>query len=283
MKILTFDIEDWWVYDYNGIGNKTDWLPRLDGYLNQILDLLDERNIKATFFILGEVAKNYPIVVRRIAERGHHIGCHSFSHKFLKNITPDEFLEDTLKALDAIENCIGYKVNAYRAPAFSITEHNKWALSILAENGIEYDCSIFPVMRSFGGFPTYKERVPSIIEIGGYRIKEFPISPANVLGRDVVYSGGGYFRLFPYWKIKSLVDSNEYVMTYFHVKDFDKKQKRIYTSLEGESTFIRYIKRYYGLSRSFANFNRLIVDFDFMNLLQADRRINWSNQPLVKL
>ncbi|MDR1055991.1 MAG: polysaccharide deacetylase family protein [Prevotellaceae bacterium] len=283
MRILTFDIEDWWAYDYYKIGDKRDWLPRIDNYLDETLDLLDERNTKATFFILGKLAKDWPKVVTRITSRGHHIGCHSFSHKFWNNSTPKEVAEDTHKALDIIENITGKKVDAYRAPAFSVTEKNSWILSILAENGIEYDCSIFPSTRSYGGFPSYKTKLPSVIHINGTLIKEFPVVTASILGREVAYSGGGYFRMFPYWKIRSLVQENEYVMTYFHIKDFDKDQIRTYRSFEGESAISRYFKKYYGLKGNFSKFCKVVNNFDFISVEQADKMINWAQQPRIIL
>lgn len=153
----------------------------------------------------------------------------------------------------------------------------------MAENGIEYDCSIFPATHSFGGFPTYKTKIPAIIEIDGHRMKEFLMAPANILGRDIVYSGGGYFRIFPYWKIKSLTKESEYVMTYFHVKDFDKEQKRTYRSFEGESALSRYVKKYYGIETGFSKFQKFISDFDFISVEQADKIIDWDKQAVVKL
>lgn len=283
MNILTFDIEDWWVYDRYRIGEKSDWRPRLDGYLNRILDLLDERNIKATFFILGEVAKCSPEIVKQICQKGHHIGCHSFSHIFFGKATPEQVMEDTKKAIETIENVIGRKVDAYRAPAFSITEKNSWILSVLLENGIKYDCSIFPATRSYGGFPSYKTKVPSIIEVKGEMIKEFPIAPVQIFGHEIVYSGGGYFRLFPYIKIKSFMEQNDYVMTYFHIKDFDYAQKKTYRSFEGESALSRYIKKYYGLKNCFPKFCRLVSQFDFVSVEQADKLLDWNQQPCIKL
>lgn len=283
MYILTFDIEDWWAYDHYKIGHKADWLPRLDNYLAKALDLLDSRSIQATFFILGELAKSYPEVVARIASRGHHIGCHSFSHRFWGEATPQEVAEDTRIALDIIENVVGKKVDAYRAPAFSITEKNSWILSILAENGIKYDCSIFPSTRSYGGFPSYETKLPSVIYVNDIMIKEFPIATAMMLKREIAYSGGGYFRMFPYWKIKSLVRNNEYVMTYFHIKDFDKDQIRLYHSYRGESAPSRYIKNYYGLKNNFAKFCKLISDFDFVSVEQADKMMDWNVQPHIHL
>ena len=283
MNILTFDIEDWWVYDHYKIGAKPDWLPRLDNYLSIILEILDTRSIRATFFILGILAKSYPEIVSRIASHGHHIGCHSYAHRFWREATQTEVSEDTRIALDTIENVVGKKVDAYRAPAFSITEKNSRILVILAENGIKYDCSIFPSERSFGGFSGYKTKSPSIIHLNGISIKEFPIAPATILGREIVFSGGGYFRMFPYWKIKSLILKNDYVMTYFHIKDFDKDQTRTFRALEGESALLRYIKKYYGLNSCFSKFCKLISEVDFVSVVQADKMLDWSVQPQINL
>ncbi len=276
MNILTFDIEEWWAYDHYSIGEKEDYLPRLNGYLDYILDLLEERNFKATFFCLGEVAKKEPQTIKKISSKGHQIGSHSFSHIFLGDLNPNEIKEDTRKSIDTIENIIGEKVIIYRAPAFSITEKNKWVLEILAENGITHDCSIFPSNRSFGGFPSFKYRSPAIINYNGVCIKEFPISTTNIMGKEIAYTGGGYFRLFPYWKLKSTIRKNDYVMTYFHIKDFDKEQIRRYRSFHGESAISRYIKSYYGLNNSFNKFIKLLNDFTFISVEQADALIDWN-------
>ncbi len=283
MRILSFDVEDWWGYDYYKMGNRSDWEPRLNNYLYHILDLLDEKSIKATFFILGKVAASNPEVVKEIANRGHHIGCHSYSHIFWKNPSEKNVIEDTNRALGAIENCIGSKVDAYRAPAFSITRDNSWILSVLVDAGIKYDCSIFPTTRSIGGFPEYKTNLPGLIQISGCLIKEFPISSSVVFGREIVFSGGGYFRLFPYSITKLLIQKSEYVMTYFHVKDFDKDQKRVFSSLDGESAFVRYFKSYIGLGSCFDKFEKLISDFHFCSVAEADAIVKWKDVPVVSL
>jgi len=280
MNILTFDIEDWWVYDHYSIGKKENYLPRINCYLDYILDILDERNFKATFFCLGEVADKYSDVIKLIASRGHHIGCHSFNHRFFGNLTPEEIAEDTRKALDVIENIIGEKVTAYRAPAFSITEKSKWIFGILADHGIKYDCSIFPADRSFGGFPGFYKKGPSVIKYQNSLIREFPISVTHFLRKDWVCTGGGYFRIFPYWKIKSCVRESDYVMTYFHIKDFDKDQQRRFASFQGESAIVRYFKNYYGLNGSFLKFQKFLADFDFISVKQANVQINWDQVPI---
>lgn len=284
MNILTFDIEDWWVYDHYSLGNASDYLPRLDSYLSEILDLLDLRGFKATFFCLGLVAQKYPHVIRKIASRGHHIGCHSNSHRFLGDLSPKQFEEDTKQAIQIIEDTIGLKVDAYRAPAFSISEDSKWAFEILVENGIKYDCSIFPAKRSFGGFPSFKGNGPTIIQYNNTSIKEFPMSLIKIFGKEMAYSGGGYFRLMPYHFIKKIADQSNYVITYFHIKDFDDKQLKKFSLLsEKESTIIRYFKHYYGISNAYIKFQRFVNDFEFVSLAQASEMIDWDKVPLIKL
>jgi len=284
MKILTFDIEEWWVYEQYKLGDPKKYLPRLDWYLSEILESLDEKNFKATFFCLGEVAHKHPEVIKKIHNRGHHVGCHSYSHQFFgKHTTPDEVEKDTKKALAVLEDIIGEKVNAYRAPAFSITEKTKWILEVLIDNGIKYDCSIFPADRSFGGFPGYNQTVPTTIDINNKFIKEFPISVTKLINTHIATAGGGYFKLIPYPIIKSLVSKNDYLMSYFHLKDFDKKQVRKYTSFHGEAAYKRYFKNYYGLNGSFPKFIKLLSNYEFISVEQASEKITWDNSLLIKL
>ena len=143
MNILTFDIEEWYLRKLR-YGDTYDKYEVLDSYLHQILDALEERRMKGTFFCVGGMATDFPEVVRLIDQRGHEIGCHSNRHTWLNKMTEPEVREDTKQAIDALEQCIGKKVRSYRAPAFSIGESNPWAFEILAECGIKRDASVFP-------------------------------------------------------------------------------------------------------------------------------------------
>lgn len=283
MNILTFDIEDWWLYKKISSEVESDYIPRLNNYLNTILDTLDDKGYRATFFCLGTLGEEFPDIVKEIDSRGHEVGCHSYSHGFFKDAPRELFEEDTKKGVQVLEDLIGKKITSYRAPAFSITEQNKWALEVLADNGILYDSSIFPTFRSFGGFPTYNTDQPSIIEYNGITLKEFPISLTKILGKELAYSGGGYFRLFPYRKTKSIIENSNYVMTYFHIKDFDKEQVKKFKSYAGENAIFRYFKSYYGLSSSFKKFNKLLNDFEFVDIKQANDLIDWSKEKVIHL
>ena len=275
MNILTFDIEDWWVYDHYKIGNKSDWLPRLNDYLNRILDVLDKKKIQATFFCLGIVAREYHDVIKLIDSRGHQIACHSDQHEFLFEKSCDFFYNDTKQAIDSLEQVIGKKVTGYRAPAFSFTEKNKWVFEILHELGIEFDCSIYPANRAFGGYANFNETKPCIIKYNSVAIKEFPMALTTIFGKRIAYAGGGYFRILPYSFIKKAIEKSDYVITYFHLKDFDHKQKNVLWN--------RYIQSYYGVKEAFDKFLKLINDFDFVSLNQASEMINWDEVPIIQL
>ena len=279
MRILTFDIEDWYCHDCES-GDK-EWASkevRIYEGVDRILDSLAERDQKATFFVLGWLAEHHPQVIRKIASAGHHIGCHTYQHELLTRLNRREMYEDVYRAKSEIENVIGIAIDAFRAPAFSITEKNIFALDVLAELGFKYDCSMFPAARDYGGMPTYGIGEPRTIDHDGYLFKEFPINPADILGRKVVFSGGGYFRLFPYWLVKTLTEHQEYTMTYFHPSDFDPGQPDM-----KHLPLLRRWKNRVGLKTSFGKYKQYISDFDFVNLTEADKLIDWDSVETVKL
>lgn len=272
MNILTFDIEDWYNVDFNTEDfNWSKYEVRIYEGVDKILSRLESSNMKGSFFCLGWIAENHPDIIRRIDSLGHHIGCHSYQHQLLYRFTPKEFREDTLKAKYLIEDVIGKEINAFRAPAFSITKKNLWALDILVQLGFTYDCSLFPAKHDYGGYPDYCTKGPSIINLPSGILKEFPINFHQILGKNIVFSGGGYFRLFPYWLIKRWSTKATYLMTYFHPRDFDPNQP-IFETQKG----IRKFKSYVGLSKSFSKFDQYLKDFEFINILQADNLINWD-------
>ena len=275
MNILTFDIEEWIVYDYYDKGGKTYFLPVLDKYLHLLLDLLDKHDHKATFFCLGQLAELYPYVIRQITERGHEIGCHSHIHRLVTTMNPDAFYKDTQLALQKLEDVYGKKITSYRAPSFSITEQNTWAFEVLADLGIVYDSSLFPASRSFGGFPSLSVSQPFILKIKEKELKEFPINLKKVFIKEIAFSGGGYFRLIPYPYIKKWTKKSSYTMTYFHIRDFDAEQKQVYS--------LRYFKSYYGIKKALGKLQKYMADFQFITLEQANQIIDWGNVPVITL
>ncbi len=280
MNILTFDIEDWYNCDF--ISEDFDWDKyevRIYESVERILNELDKRGLKGTFFCLGWLAEKHPEVIKSIHNAGHQIGCHSYQHELSFRFNRESFKEDTLKAKILIENVIGEKINIFRAPGFSITKNNTWALEVLSELGFEYDCSMFPAPHDYGGMPSYGSGVPKQILLpSGNIIKEFPINIKPVLGKNIVFSGGGFFRLFPYCLINHWAKDSEYIMTYFHPRDFDTGQP-VVKSLP----LMRKFKSYVGIKGAFLKFHKLLDNYDFVNVQEANKMIDWDNTQTIKL
>ncbi len=272
MNILTFDIEEWFHCDFiSDDKNWSNYEVRIYDSTDFILDTLSKYNRKATFFILGWVAEKHPEIVKKIYNEGHEIGCHSMKHELVHSFTPQEFKEDTKNAINVIEQIVGEKVIMYRAPAFSITEETPWAFEILNELGITHDASIFPAKHDYGGFPTFGSSEPSIIETNGISIKEFPMNIHKIFNKSIVFSGGGFFRLFPYNMIKKWTLDSEYVMTYFHPRDFDKDQPMLQ-----HLPLMRKFKSYYGLKDAGAKFDKYISDFKTTSILDVSQNYDWD-------
>ena len=285
MNIISFDIEEWYI-EKKFRGGRKDMYTKYDEMLNHILDILEKNNTKATFFCLGKIASEFPQVVKRIVANGHEIGCHSNEHLWITKMTPEQLKQDTVDAIKALEDVSGQRVNSYRAPAFSIGDKNKWALEILSECGIEYDASIFPTVRDFGGFSSFSERTPCVIESNGCKIKEFPIPIVKLVGKEMAYSGGGYFRLFPFSFIEKQLNKTDYGMCYFHIGDLISTPRKMMSKIDYEiyfketGTFVnrfkRYVKNSIGIGDASEKMEKLIKHIDFTNIAMSSSQITWT-------
>ena len=290
MRILSFDIEEWYI-EKTFHGGHADRYKQFDNYLGLILDLLDERRIKATFFCLGRIATDFPYVIKSIYDRGHEVGCHSNKHLWLTKMSPEELLHDTRDAIAALEDVSGQKVVSYRAPAFSIGEINKWAFEVLASEGITRDASVFPATRDFGGFERFPTDYPVLIKSNEFTIKEFPICLTSLMGKELAYSGGGYFRFFPLTFIKSRINASKYAMTYFHIGDLlhneggimSRNDYEIYFKEPGtlKNRIVRYVKSNLGTKGAFDKMKELVLSFDFMSLEDVDSLLSWDKSIII--
>jgi peptidoglycan-N-acetylglucosamine deacetylase len=283
MNILTFDIEEWFhILDTGVSRDEAMWdsfEARIHANVDRILGALSRRKgQRATFFCLGWIAKKYPDIIRKIDGYGHEIGSHTSMHQLVYEQGPARFESDVKDSMRRIEDIIGKKVVLFRAPGFSIGKNTPWAFECLARLGIQIDCSVFPAAHGHGGFREFGRGEPTIITYQGMSLKEFPINLFSFLGKNLVFSGGGYFRLVPYPLLSMLFKRSSYAMTYFHPRDFDASQKVI----EGLSMARRF-KSYYGLQSAFSKFERLLEEFSFSDVSGAAATIDWSNAPIVKL
>ena len=282
MKILTFDIEEWFhILDNQSTKTENDWLKyesRIHANMDRIFELLTNKGQKATFFCLGWIAQKYPEVIKRIDDAGYEIGTHSDMHQLVYEQSRTAFENDLERSIKSIEDITGKKVTAYRAPGFSIREDNDWAFEILLKNGITTDSSVFPAARSHGGYRGFDISKPCLIDINGSRLMEFPINLRFIANRvPFIFSGGGYFRLLPDFLIRKYFNDTDYVMTYFHPRDFDAEQPVI-----KELSMVRKFKSYYGLSGCFGKLEALLKEHDFIDIRTAIEMTNWDTTEIKK-
>ena len=284
MDILTFDVEEWFhLLDFDATRTESEWGQyevRIYENVDRILDILERTNTKATFFIIGWVAKTYPEVVKKIAAK-YQIGTHTMNHQLVWQQTPEEFKEDVSASIKLLEDITGQKVECFRAPGFSIRESEAWAFDILADLGIKYDCSIFPAHHAHGGMASYGAPVPSLIKHDGVTMKEFPVSTKTILGKKIIFSGGGYFRLVPYSLLKSWsaeCANAGYLLSYIHPRDLDGGQPM----LEG-LPWNRKFKSYVGTKGAAKKLLRYLMDFNFTDVKTAAENICWEEVPVVNL
>ena len=282
MNILTFDVEEWFhLLDNESTRSEEQWRTyevRIHKNIDRIFRILEDTDTKATFFVIGWIARTYPEIVRRIAEK-YEIGSHTMNHQLVWQQTPEEFRKDADSSIKLLQDLTGRQVRYFRAPGFSIRESESWAFEIIHDLGIEIDCSVFPAHHAHGGMPSYGNGEPAIIEVGGKRIKEFPISTKEIFGHPLIYSGGGYFRLFPYRMIhKWASEDKDYILSYIHPRDLDPGQPMI----KG-LPISRKFKSYVGLRGAEAKLRRLLTDFDFTDIATADKAFDWSKSRIIEL
>jgi polysaccharide deacetylase family protein (PEP-CTERM system associated) len=265
---LTIDLEDYYhVSAFRENISPDQWdsqQSRVERNTDLLLDLLEEAGCKATFFTLGSVAERHSPLIRRVADRGHEIACHSLRHRIVYEMSPQEFREDTRRAKELLEDISGSAVRGYRAPSFSITQKSLWALTVLAELGFRYDSSIFPVKHADYGMPQ-ASRAPFIVETPSGPIVEFPMTTLEFAGRRSPFGGGAYFRLLPYWytrwgiRFLNLKECKP-VCVYLHPWELDPEQPRMAGSLTSR------LRHYLGLRNTPAKFRNLIREFEFCPL-----------------
>lgn len=266
---LTVDVEDYYhVSAFSDVVDTSNWgsmRSRVEQNVDKLLGIFADSEVEVTFFVLGWVAEKFPAVVRAIAAEGHEIASHGYSHQLVYRQSPEEFREETVRSKKLLEDLVQQQVIGYRAASYSITRASIWALDILAESGFEYDSSIFPVRHDRYGLAG-SPLEPYVVETaGGKTLIEMPLSVLPLAGMHVPVSGGGYFRIFPYWftrwayqKLNSV--HNRPVIFYLHPWEVDPEQPRLNGSL------LSRFRHYVNLSRCESRLRTLLADFEFQPL-----------------
>lgn len=229
--LLTVLVEDYFhVGAFEKLIRERNWSrfePRYEQNTLKALNLLDEYQTKATFFVLGWIAEQNPKLIREIVARGHEIASRGFYHRSLRQLTPDEFREDLRKTNRALEAAGGQKIVGYRAAEKLSYEKDAWILDILAEENFVYDASFLPAQKD-----EKSKRFAHQIHADGKIIWEFPYATRNLGVGLLPISGGNYFRQIPFTLLRHAVRDwhtryDAPFVLYFHVWELDPEQPRI--------------------------------------------------------
>jgi polysaccharide deacetylase family protein (PEP-CTERM system associated) len=263
MNALTIDVEDYFqVSAFAAHLTRDDWLRmpcRVERNVDLILAMLDAHQARATFFTLGWIAERYPALVRNIVSQGHELASHGYAHQRASQQTPEQFFHDIDLSKQLLEQLGGQPVLGYRAPSFSIGQHNLWALDSLQQAGYRYSSSIYPIRHDHYGMPdaprfAWRPR-------GADGLLELPVSTVRLGGRNLPAGGGGYFRLLPYaasrWALRRINSADGQAgIFYFHPWELDPGQP-IMPGINLKTRFRHYLN----LHRMEARIHRLLGDF----------------------
>lgn len=276
---ISVDLEDYFhVEAFASSISRARWpsfASRIQRNTARVLELFERNRCRATFFVLGWVAEQAPALIRAISEAGHELACHSHLHRPLYQLSPKEFRDDLRKSRETIEDIGGMKVVGFRAPTFSITRKSLWALEVLAEEGFQYDSSIFPIRHDLYGIPDAPRWGHQLPLPSGQSIWELPPSTVRIGKMNVPFGGGGYLRLLPMsftrWAIeKTHRLEHKPVMVYFHPWELDPDQPRLPGSWKSK------FRHYSGLAKTEARLQEILAPGTFQPLINLVRILDAS-------
>jgi len=262
---MTVDVEDYFqVGAFENDISRADWDHlecRVERNTNEILDLFDDHNVKATFFTLGWVAERYPQLIKRIVDDGHELASHGMAHWRVTDQNEDQFRQDVIATKKLLEDTGGAAVQGYRAASFSIGERNLWALDVLNEAGYIYSSSIYPIRHDHYGMPDAPRF--AFTPIDGTPFLEMPVTTVELAGKKIPCGGGGYFRLLPYFISRSLMrrvneKDQQACIFYFHPWEIDPGQPR-----QNQASMKSKFRHYTNLSVMKAKLDKVLGDFNW--------------------
>ena len=261
---FTVDVEEYFqVKALESVVTRDSWLSRpsrVAASIDQLLATLARHDVRGTFFTLGWLATHRPSVVRAIADAGHEVASHGYSHERVTSLSPSAFGEDVRTSKHVLEDVVGAPVVGYRAPSFSIVPGVEWAFDALLEAGYEYDSSLFPIRRPGYGYPR-APRAPHVIDRAAGRLAEFPLATTNILGYSVPAAGGGYLRQLPLAVIqrafRAATTRGVPATFYIHPWEVDPGQPRLPVSR------MNALRHYRGLDSALGRIETLVSEFRF--------------------
>ena len=253
----------------------TSFEDRTRASTERLLALLDRSGARGTFFVLGWAAERHPDLVRRIAAAGHEVASHGYAHELVTKQNPDTFREDIRRARGLLEDLSGQKIVGYRAPSYTVVDKTRWALSILAEEGYEYDSSIFPIRRRRYGMPG-AYRWPSRLRLPDERsIVEFPLPTVRYGVFNLPATGGAYLRLLPFslqkWAVSRMLRHRQPFALSVHPWELDPLQPRFPVGLRTRWT------HYHNLDKTEDRLGTLLSLGEYRPLIEVLRELQLVN------
>ena len=246
---FSFDIEDWHHSELNRVADARPEESIVVRGTEAILDLLASHGWRSTFFVLGEVVRDHPGLVRRMVDEGHELACHGMSHRPVWKATPESFRAELREFRAVVEAALGhFPVAGFRAPTFSIDRSNPWALDVLRDEGYRYDSSIFPMKVKMYGTPGAPVGIyrPSRQDLRHHdpngTLVEFPVAIAELQGLRFPVGGGFYLRALPLPVFRSGLDfilRHRPFVLYLHPRELAPESRR--QPLDPVNGFITYV------------------------------------------
>jgi polysaccharide deacetylase family protein (PEP-CTERM system associated) len=266
-NLLTFDIEDWY---HPNLAHpealaEMEMEDRVVEPTLRILNILDNTENTATFFVVGEIVEKFPDLVREILARGHEVGSHGHRHNLVYHYTKHQFETDISRSIQLLREATGRKILGYRAPSWSL-DHDRtpWAWEVLADNELQYDSSLYPYKTFLYGSneaPTTRY----LVDIDdGRKMREIPPSAIELAGRRFPFSGGFFFRAAPlwyiFWCIRRYNAAGHPANIYLHPWEIDPGQPRV--PVGPKDRLILYLN----ISRTERKLQRLCETFRFVSI-----------------
>ncbi len=267
INAISVDVEDWLQSTVDPSLPLTDRFPHST---RAVLKAFASHSVRGTFFVLGLAAKEAPDLVKEIHQAGHEIQSHGYGHELVTTLTPQQFRDDLDRSKKLLEDMIGEAVTGYRAPAFTITLENLWALDVLVEAGYTYDSSVFPLKTDrygIDGAPWFPHRLKTP---AGYELLELPVASSMCCGRRLPIGGGGYVRLFPYSVIRrglrQINRAGHPVTIYMHPYEYDPIE---FKELPHPVPLKQRLHQGLGRRRFPKKIDRMLSDFKFGSMKQV--------------
>jgi polysaccharide deacetylase family protein (PEP-CTERM system associated) len=246
---ITIDVEEYFqveAFAKNIVIN--DWKTfesRIEYQMDILFNLLKEKQVHATFFVLGIIAEKHPNIIKKIIDNGHELASHGYNHQHISKQSQEEFSEDITRAKKLLEDLSSNPVSGYRAPCFSISADNEWAHDEIQKAGYLYSSSTYPIAHDNYGVPK-APRTPFYLANG---LLEIPVSTYKFKQKSFPAGGGGFFRLFPYFLFKNILNSSskqlDFINFYTHPWEYDPNQPRIKSSFK--SNFRHHVNQHSAL------------------------------------